>query len=137
MMYVLDDEGNPVPEPDALKWAKWFERDDRRVVAQDEVAKAVHTPVGDVELTLSISTVFLGLDHRFRGDGPPVLWESMVFAPPTPRLLFGRVKDIPDSLDCVRYSSLAAATAGHAALLEKARSGEYWSALERGRATDA
>lgn len=27
----------------------------------------------------SISTVFLGLDHRFFGDGPPLLFETMMF----------------------------------------------------------
>lgn len=28
---------------------------------------------------LVISTVFLGLDHRWDGDGPPILYETSVF----------------------------------------------------------
>jgi hypothetical protein len=29
-----------------------------------------------------VSTVFLGLDHRFVGKGPPLLYETMVFGGP-------------------------------------------------------
>lgn len=29
---------------------------------------------------IEISTVFLGLDHSFGNDGPPVLFETMIFA---------------------------------------------------------
>jgi len=58
--YVLDENGQPVAEPDVLKWARWFERKDVRRVASDDV--------GDV----NISTVFLGLDHAF-GGGQPIL----------------------------------------------------------------
>lgn len=29
-----------------------------------------------------VSTVFLAIDHRFMGDGPPILFESMVFDGP-------------------------------------------------------
>lgn len=34
------------------------------------------TTVGEYE----ISTVFLGLDHNFFGNGPPILYETMIFA---------------------------------------------------------
>lgn len=65
--YILDDEGNPVPEDDLTKWGEWFESigDGRRVE---------RTCIGDVE----ISTVFLGLDHGY-GSGPPMLYETMIF----------------------------------------------------------
>lgn len=53
--YILDEQGQPVEEPDLMTWADWMER-------------------GDV----SVSTLFLGLDHSF-GGGPPVLWETMIF----------------------------------------------------------
>jgi len=66
--YTLDEKGNPVAEPDPMKWAKWFETA-KRQVAKDEIGEA------------KISTVFLGLDHSF-GDGPPILWETMVFGGP-------------------------------------------------------
>ena len=55
-----------IPEPDVQKWAKWFEKADRRV-------KVTH--VGDT----MISTVFLGIDHSFGQLGPPLLFETMVF----------------------------------------------------------
>ena len=44
-------------------------------VLDDEAAKRVaKDAVGDAE----ISTVFLGINHQY-GDGPPVLWETMIF----------------------------------------------------------
>ena len=49
-----------------MEWAKWFEKGGNRIVKQEMI--------GDTK----VSTVFLGLDHNF-GDGPPVLWETMVF----------------------------------------------------------
>ena len=67
--YVLDANGKPVPEPDVLKWAKWFETAERHV-ANDKVF-GVH-----------ISTVFLGVDYSSPFGGPPVLWETMIFGGP-------------------------------------------------------
>ena len=57
---------SPVPEPDLLAWAKWFETAERRV-------KLTHV-LGLVR----VSTVFLALDHSFY-DGPPILFETMTF----------------------------------------------------------
>lgn len=66
--YILVN-GEPVPEPDLKKWGKWFQDNPKdRIVKQETI--------GD----LKISTVFLGLDHRWTNDsGPPILWETMVF----------------------------------------------------------
>lgn len=64
--YVLDADGNPVPEPNVRKWAQWFETADR-IVARTCIAGHL------------VSTVFLGLNHRYWGDGPPLLYETMVF----------------------------------------------------------
>ena len=66
--YVLYKDGNPVEEPDLIKWATWFEDADRHV-ADERVGKS------------QISTVFLGIDHSFEGV-EPVLWETMVFGGP-------------------------------------------------------
>lgn len=63
--YILIGQ-TPVPEPNLLKWANWFETSDR-IVAQTNVGASV------------VSTVFLGLDHRYVGKGPPLLFETMVF----------------------------------------------------------
>lgn len=64
--YILDGK-EPVEVPDVLTWAHWFETADR-VVKQTTLSQGVR-----------VSTVFLGLDHRFIGGGPPLLFETMVF----------------------------------------------------------
>lgn len=64
--YILDENGEPVQEDDLDKWALMF-KSDKRKVALDTF--------GDVR----VSTVFLGLDHQHGLDGPPLLWETMVF----------------------------------------------------------
>lgn len=63
---------NKVPVAcDMIEWARWFEANpDARVVAQHD------GPTG-----VSISTVFLGLDHSW-GGGPPLLFETMIFGGP-------------------------------------------------------
>ena len=66
--YILNDFGIAVPCPDLHKWAKWYEQNRESVHKTDEVCG------------LRISTVFLALDHSFGTDGPPILWETMVFA---------------------------------------------------------
>jgi hypothetical protein len=38
-----------------------------RIVAVDTIGDA------------RVSTVFLGLDHNYSFEGPPVLWETMIF----------------------------------------------------------
>jgi hypothetical protein len=66
MKYRLDEKGNPIAEPDLIKWAQWFEKSERSV-AQEQIGES------------GISTVFLGLDHSFSECGSPILWETMVF----------------------------------------------------------
>lgn len=85
--YVLDEDGNPRPEPDLLAWGRWFQTADRRIE---------HDVLGDVR----ISTVFLGLDHSWPRARRPVLFETMVF---------GGVHD----QSCWRYSTRGAAISGH------------------------
>jgi hypothetical protein len=65
-LYILVGQ-TPVPEPDPLKWAEWFETAERQV-ARDEIGAGL------------VSTVFLGLDHDHMRNGPPILFETMVFA---------------------------------------------------------
>jgi len=67
--YTLDEKGNPVACGDLMDWARRFEDMPSRIVKQEKF------------LFSKISTVFLGLDHRF-GEGPPILWETMVFGGP-------------------------------------------------------
>lgn len=90
--YILDADGNAVPEPDLLKWGEWFARHERHVAI---------TEIGCAR----ISTVFLGLDHNFFGDSP-LLWETLVFG--------GKHDGEMD-----RYSTLADAKRGHDAMVGK------------------
>lgn len=86
MKYILIGH-EAVPEPDLFKWAEWFETADRQVrdTFRDDVR---------------VSTVFLGLDHNHFGNGPPELFETMVF-------VNGRGDD------CEHYATWAEAEAGH------------------------
>jgi hypothetical protein len=99
--YVLDSDGEPRVEPDLITWAKWFEGAERHL-AKTTIKNLV---TGREHL---VSTVFLGLDHRFRG-GDPVLWETMVFG------------DDDDSMYERRYSSRSEALAGHAEVCREVR----------------
>jgi hypothetical protein len=69
--YIIDGHV-PKPEPDARKWATWFESCLKMEPNPRIVAK---TQVGEQE----VSTVFLGVDHNFHGKGPPILFETMIF----------------------------------------------------------
>lgn len=110
--FILDDAGEPQPV-ELLVWAEWFERTQAhgdRVVLQTHVTRRGRTIERPFERArgVFVSTVFLGLDHNFYGDGPPVLWETMIFAGP----LSGEMR---------RYSSKLDALTGHAAMVERAR----------------
>jgi hypothetical protein len=91
--YVLDGK-KPVLCEDLGTWAKWFETVNRQVAQEERDG-------------VRVSTVFLGLDHRFSGDGPPILFETMIFG--------GRHDQDQD-----RYSTWEEAEAGHAAMCKRA-----------------
>jgi hypothetical protein len=93
--YVLDAAGEPVACADAVTWAQWFATAERHV-AQD-------MDEGDGADAVRVSTVFLGLDHNWSGEGPPVLWETLVMGGP----LDGTMR---------RYRSRADAFHGHQAV---------------------
>jgi len=99
MNYILKD-GVPVPEPDLMTFATWFETANRTLE---------QTTVSD-EPPIVVSTVFLGIDHSF-GEGPPVLWETMVFG---------------GSLDCAQQRATTAEDARlvHAAMVAQVREAE-------------
>lgn len=82
----------PVPCDSLLEWATWFE------TASTTVAR---TEIGD----RVVATVFLGLDHRFFGQGPPILFETAVFH----RSNFGEIEG--------RYATWEKAEEGHKAVV--------------------
>jgi len=70
----------------------------------------------DEDRDRTISTVFLGIDHSHSREGPPVLWETMVFP-----------KDSLNEECCFRYTSQAAARKGHALVCEGVADGLHTS----------
>ena len=82
-----------------FEWAEWYE-------TADGIVKQEH--VGDKW----VSTVFLGLDHRFYGEGPPILFETMV------RDSDGSWLDYQD-----RYCTWDEALAGHNQAVEWVKNG--------------
>lgn len=97
--YILS-KGEPVEETDLIKWARWFEKaGNMRALARDEINGSV------------VSTVFLGMDYNFLGDGPPILWETMVFN-----------KDRDSDLQ-QRYASKDEALRGHMEIVKKLKEG--------------
>ena len=103
MSHCYDCEGNPMA---LMDWARTFEDMDARRVAETTLPDGKY-----------VSTVWLGLDHAF-GRGPPLIFESMVFASATQG---------SEALDQDRYSTEAEAREGHEALVAK------WPAAVRRR----
>lgn len=102
--YVLDEAGQPVPEPNLEKWGRWFEESwPARAVARTDLDGGVY-----------VSTVFLGLDHRFSlflDDAPPILYETMVFEGPWDQSQW-------------RYCTREQATAAHDQIVAAIRAGQ-------------
>lgn len=90
--YILNERGEPEPCGDMMRWAIWFETDERRVVRKQTFM------AGEPPVEVTVSTVFLGIDHGW-GMGAPVLWETMVFG--------------PEGEFQLRYTSREAAINGH------------------------
>lgn len=67
--------------------------------------RVAHTDLGGAE----ISTVFLGMDHQFFDDGPPLIFETMVFSSDYPAIDEG----------CERYTTWDEAERGHHATVER------------------
>jgi hypothetical protein len=97
--YILHSDGS-MTTVDLMTWAEWFENGENRRVAFDEM------PDGSV-----VSTVFLGIDHNFSLEGPPILFETMILGGP-----HDQYQD--------RYATKDEAIAGHAKALRIAQGEE-------------
>ena len=97
--YILNSQ-NQIEEVDLATWAQWFENNKRHVALTK----------GDKYV---VSTVFLGIDHAF-SEGPPVLFETMVFATSD----WEKKAALPDE-DCDRYQTFEQAKAGHVSMVKK------------------
>lgn len=104
-LYILDEERNPVPAKDTIEWAQWFQKHERHV-ALAEISN------------VRVSTVFLGIDHGWFQEGPPVLFETMIFG--------GQYNG-----DQWRYSTWAEAVKGHETAVELVRkSAPIWRVVQ-------
>lgn len=91
--YIMDSD-HKIKPASLEEWVRWFELDDK-VVKQEYVGPYF------------ISTVFLGLNHRFTGDGPPILFETMVF------------RDNESDIDMARCCTYKQALKQHAKMVRK------------------
>lgn len=70
--YILDENRNPVPEPDVTVWGKWMQAHSKGAIT----IRVAESFIGRIH----VSTVFLGLDHNFsEAHSQPILWETMAF----------------------------------------------------------
>jgi hypothetical protein len=104
-----EDGHTPVPCYSLTEWGKWLEVLEHR---------SLWITGNDVKW---VSTVFLGLDHRHWGGGPPHVFETMAFVHTGRTMdLFGRGPEpVPDTLCQKRYSSWDDAEIGHKAAVRK------------------
>lgn len=73
MNYILVGK-EVVPVDDVIEWAQW------RVDNPNACRIGFDSgPLEDGERSVEVSTVFLGVDHRFIGDGLPIVFETMIF----------------------------------------------------------
>ena len=63
-------EGRETVSCEMMEWAEGFGPADTRRVAHTTLPNGTR-----------VSTVFLGLDHNYFGDGPPLIFETMAFPP--------------------------------------------------------
>lgn len=73
--YILDKDNKVIPCSDLMAWAKWMTTNGRN----NRIVQQIHLP-SDTKERLLISTVFLGVDHNFSGDGSdPITFETIIF----------------------------------------------------------
>lgn len=97
--YILNENREVVPASSVIEWAVWLDDSTRRIVAQTQF-----------DPDILVSTVFLGLNHRFFGKGPPLVFETMVFG-----------INAEDEAMTRRYSSWDDAETGHKAAVRRVK----------------
>lgn len=96
-MDYYDQDGNPITLD---QWGWLLQRgEEYRRLAEDHVG------------SYWVSTVWLGLNHGYMPNQPPLIFETMVFATANSE------PDFSSPPECKRYSTREAALAGHAELV--------------------
>jgi hypothetical protein len=97
--------------------SRYYDRDGTEITADEWTAKRRQTDeyrrvaVTTVDDKMTVSTVWLGLDHNW-GGGPPLIFETLVF-------------DGPMDGEMARYSTEAEAVAGHEAMVKRVQSARH------------
>jgi len=95
-----------------LTWRQWSERR----MENPDARRVALTKIGNYE----VSTVLLGIDHRFSRSGPPIIFETMIFDQT------GITDDsLGNEVFCDRYTNKVAALAGHDQACERARRRDF------------
>jgi hypothetical protein len=108
--YILggEDGHTPIPCYSLIEWGQWMEEDGHRSLWWTGNA------------TKYVSTVFMGLDHNYFFNGPPILFETMAFCHEGRTMdYFGRIQAVPETLCQERYSCWDDAEIGHKAAVRK------------------
>ncbi len=66
LMYLLDDNGDPVPTLDIVEFARFMGDLEKRCLARSQVVNLV------------VWTIFIGFGYEPMDDTPPVFWETLV-----------------------------------------------------------
>jgi hypothetical protein len=106
--HFLLDENNNLVSCTILEWASFFSANPKRRIVEQTDLDHVY-----------VSTVFLGLDHRW-GEGPPLVFETMTFSQERHSVDLGeRSTEVRESFDQWRYSTWDDAVAGHKAAVRR------------------
>jgi hypothetical protein len=98
-MYYVEDEPGVLREIGLDEWARIFEHTAGRILAIDVIHDGL----------VAVSTVWMGIDHRHSDDGPPLIYETMVFHEHAQAPIIGEYQ--------TRYSYRDDALRGHAVAL--------------------
>lgn len=96
-------EGRETKTADLSTWATFFNDDSARTVGREVMP-------GEGDSHITVSTVFLGIDHNW-GDGRPLLFETMIFGGPHNESMW-------------RYTTYDEAEAGHQRVVDALRAGK-------------
>lgn len=99
----MDKEGNPI---DARRWAELHGDDSYMRIGEERMPG------------MWVSTVWLGINHNFAPQGPPILFETMIFGGPF-------------DTECWRYSTEVEAMAGHIAIVSMLKYGRVLETAAR------
>lgn len=101
--YRLDGQHNPVPMKTHGEQREWFSQgygSKEKFDAQNRVAET------HIDGDCWVSTVFLSIDHSYTSDGPPILFETLVFG-----------GDLDGEME--RYATWGEAVVGHEAMVRR------------------